>query len=281
MLIDHTPVEEYPLGRLRVLVKREDLCAPFPGPRFSKIRGVVAHIRSRPEETIGVLDTFHSKAGWAVSYVCRELGKQAINFWPRYKADGDLPLPRPQQQYAQDLGAKMADLPAGRSAILYHRARKVLAERFPGSYLMPNALKLPESVTENALEAHSTCMTGQIPSAGILILSVSSGTVAAGVVKGFADAGFLERYQVILHMGYSRSIPTMREYMTRVSGINFDSTRFEFVDEGYGYADAARGDPAPFPCNSYYDRKAWAWLAKPEQQNRFAGSSIVFWNIGD
>lgn len=277
---DNTPVEPYLIGGREVLVKREDYCCPYPGPSFSKIRGVVAHIRNRPEQTIGVLDTFHSKAGWAVSYVCRALGKQAVNFWPRYKADGETPTPRPQQRESRDLGAYLRELPAGRSAVLYHGARKRLQEEFPGAYLMPNALKLPESVTENAAEAERTCRLGAIPSSGTLILSVSSGTVASGVLLGFERAGFLSRYRVVLHMGYSRSIDTMRAYMEKVSGLSLaDPERFQFVDEGYGYADACRS-VVPFPCNPHYDAKAWDWLARQVLTDRIAGP-VVFWNIGD
>ena len=74
MITNNTPVELYQAGNLRVHVKREDLCCPLPGPSFSKMRGVAAHIANRPEGVIGVLDTFHSKAGWAVSWACSRLG---------------------------------------------------------------------------------------------------------------------------------------------------------------------------------------------------------------
>ena len=282
MLTDNTPVEVHQNINLRIHVKREDLCCPIPGPSFSKMRGVAAHIANRPEATIGVLDTYHSKAGWAVSWACSQLGKKAVDFWPEYKADREDPdfVMRPQQLRAVGLGAKMVALPAGRSAILYHRAKKQLAAEYPGAYLMPNALKLPESITENAAEARRTAAAGALPGKGALVLSVSSGTVAAGVLKGLSEAGILDYYRVFLHMGYSRSIPTMREYMTRVSGLDLHSPRYNFVDEGYGYADGAKAQ-VPFPCNPYYDAKAWAWLSKPDQQRRFAGMPVTFWNIGD
>lgn len=291
MLVNNTPVQIHHIAGRELLVKREDLCAPFPGPSFSKIRGVVAHIQNRPEGFIGVLDTFHSKAGWAVSYVCQHLGKQAINFWPKYKADrvdsmSQDPLdqlPRIQQRQAFKLGALLRPLPAGRSAVLYHSARKQLHQEFPGSYLMPNALKLPESVTENAAEARRTCEAGAVPDRGTLIISVSSGTVAAGVLRGFADAGVLDGYGVVLHMGYSRSIDTMRTYMEKVSGLDLkDRERFQFVDEGYGYADAAPASfQAPFPINPFYDKKALAWLARDEAAPLFAKGPVVLWSIGD
>jgi hypothetical protein len=46
------------------------------------------------------------------------------------------------------------------------------------------------------------------------------------------------------------------------------------VDEGYAYGD--RVDVAcPFPCDPYYDLKAWKWLTAREPRE-----GILFWNIG-
>lgn len=264
MLVNNTPVETHLIEGVSVLVKREDLCAPFPGPSFSKIRGVYAHILNRPEKVIGALDTSHSKAGWAVAYVCRHLGKQAIDFWPRYKDQVKL---KDQQNQAQVLGANLVELQAGRSAILYHRAKKLMPE---GSYLMPNALKLRESVTENAEEAARTDM----PDSGTLVISISSGTVAAGVISGILRAR--RYYHFVLHMGYSRSQSACAEYVRAMAGA--PQLPLTLVDEGYGYADAARGVTAPFPCNEFYDLKAWKWLTANIHD---LPQPVVFWNIGD
>lgn len=279
MIVNNTPLEVHNLRGVPVIVKREDLCAPLPGPSFSKIRGVVAHIKNRPEQVIGVLDTYHSKAGHAVAYVCNHLGRKCVDFWPRYKKDGNADAPRVQQQRARQLGADLVDLPAGRSAVLYHGARKRLMDGYANGYLMPNALKLPESITENAAEALRTAP--DLPGEGTLILSISSGTVAAGVLLGFKQAGILDGYDVILNMGYSRSQDSTRAYIERAAGIQL-TERVRFVDEGYNYADAAPSSVSvPFPCNPYYDQKAWNWLQQPENLEPLAHKPIVFWNIGD
>jgi hypothetical protein len=272
---DNTPVEVYPAGSVQVLVKREDLCCPYPGPPFSKMRGVFAHVKAREEHVIGVLDTHHSKAGWAVSYACHMLMKETVNYWPRRKGDGD--ELRPAQLMSQSHGAQLVALSAGRSAILYHRAKKDLRERFPDCYMMPNALKLPESVTENAAEAERTDLC--VPT---LVISISSGTVAAGVIRGLHRAGRLPR-RVIFHMGYSRSVPAARAYISQAAGLDFDElerhgNKLDFVDEGYSYADRATGTTAPFPCNLYYDLKAWKWLQIHAAE---LSQPILFWNIGD
>ena len=268
LLVEGTPVERL---SERLSVKREDLCSPYPGPAFSKIRGVLKHIENRPESVIGVLDTYHSKAGWAVSYVSNHLGKSALDFYPRYKADGE--GLRPQQEMARKYGAELYQLQAGRSAILYHRARKECAKR--GAYLMPNALKLPETVRECAEEFLRTPDLGRYPN---LVISVSSGTIASGVLLGFAKAGIYPT--VWLHAGYSRSESELRRYISaKVPKLAFWPSDVHLIDEGYAYKDAAKtDDPPPFPCNPYYDLKAWKWLHEGGS-DRMKGE-ILFWNIG-
>lgn len=273
MLVNNTPIEIHGIG-YPVHVKRDDLCSPYPGPSFSKIRGVVEHIRNRPEEVIGVLDTAHSKAGWAVSYVCRHLGKRCVNYWPRRVSEG--PNPRHFQQEAEKNGARLVELKAGRSSVLYHQARKHLRDVIGESYLMPNALKLPESVAANAEEARRTLDNPLMPRTGTVVISISSGTVAAGVMLGLRSAKDL---RFILHMGYSRSQDATRAYIESCApGTPWD--RVTFVDEGYGYADSAKPSilPCPFPTNPFYDGKAWRWLTKDAP---YFTTPVIFWNIGD
>lgn len=266
-----TPIDTYLTPDGEVFVKREDQATPTPGPPFAKTRGLAAHIQARPERIIGVLDTVHSYGGWAVSYVCSRVGKKAVLFYPRFKADVDL---RIQQRLAHELGATLEPLQAGRSAILYHRAKKMLVERYgANTYMIPNALKMTESVTETAEEV-LTVPEGLL--AGSWVVSVSSGTLASGVVRGLNQRGALDRVDLYLHMGYSRSQDTVLRYVSRMSGCTLDPNRVKVIDEGYAYRDHIHVFPG-FPCNGYYDGKAWLWLLKHRGELR---DPVVFWNIG-
>src|SRR3990167_7830623 len=126
LTVANTPVEKYRIGKIPVFVKREDLCTPNPGPPFSKTRGLAAFISSSDAKQIGVLDTYHSYGGWAVAYVCKKLGRKAVVFYPEFKND---PGYRLGQKRAEALGAEIIPLPAGRSAILYRRARSIMMSR--------------------------------------------------------------------------------------------------------------------------------------------------------
>ena len=51
----------------------------------------------------------------------------------------------------------------------------------------------------------------------------------------------------------------------------------KLVDDGYAYKDKVGTDDIPFPCNEYYDAKAWRWLLS---NIGMLEQPIVFWNIG-
>jgi len=261
MVIEGTPVEFDP--DLGLWVKREDQCCPG-GPNFSKTRGVYAHVAAREEPLIGVLDTSHSQGGWAVARACNELGKGCALYYPLRKADNPN-LVRPQQQAALDLGADLISLQAGRSAVLYHRAKAMLS---PSGYMMPNALKLNESVIETAAEVERT----EMPPVDVVLISASSGTITSGVLLGLRRKGW--QGKITVHMGYSRPEKAVRRYIEKMAGGSVANV--EVIDEGYSYADSAKPGVDPeFPCNEFYDLKALRWWVASGRNE-----PTLFWNIG-
>lgn len=280
MCVEGTRVEHHP--ELGLWVKREDLCCPA-GPHFSKTRGVYAHVKNRNEKVIGVLDTSHSQGGWAVAQACHQLlDKRCVLFYPETKRMRETGARPPvQQQEALLLGAGLVPLQAGRSAVLYHTAKRRLGE-FSGGldcYMMPNALKLPEMITETAAEVRRA----PLPPVEVVIVSASSGTIAGGVWRGLWEAGW--EGTLIVHQGYSRAQEVIRRYMTKMAFGEREpldgEVKLEFVDEGYAYGDAASGEVLPpFPCNRFYDLKAYQWWVRERRAGRFDGCEALLWNIG-
>ncbi len=288
IVIAGTPWEEYDINGVPLWVKREDLCCPEPGPSFSKIRGVYRHLQyikqARGVVPIGVMDTVHSKAGWGVAYICQALGLPCYDFFPvlqseRLPTNMHFPVEpdaysfnlRPNQLKACGLGAFPVPMKAGMSAVLYNRAKSQLKQLTDGrGYMMPNALKLTESVEETGSEVVK--YTPDELFQGTWLISVSSGTIAAGVLAGIEACGATPI--VILHMGYDRSEDALLEYVLNAAGST--NPFIQIVNEHYDYKQAVKAD-CPFPCNPYYDLKAWKWLLQHYQELQ---PPIIFWNIG-
>lgn len=294
-----TPLEDHLQG-LGLLVKREDLSCPPPGPPFSKTRGVLGHVQARHAEGIrlfGALDTFHSQAGHAVAAACRHVGAQCFNYFPVYKRelmsadldhpadkstitfpDGTWAVIRDPQLRSLELGARLMPLAAGRSALLFWKAKA--GTEAEGGYMMPNALKLPETVKETAAEVVRTFEAADRETYNRLrslpwVVSASSGTIAAGVLLGLRQMCEVPPH-VIIHMGYDRPSDAVRAYLG--SKVSHAELWPQIIQEGYAYADKAKAGPTPpWPCNEWYDLKAFRWWMR---EGREQHGQAVFWNIG-
>jgi hypothetical protein len=134
--------------------------------------------------------------------------------------------------------------------------------------MMPNALKLEESITETAKEVPIRAGFDYV------LIPISSGTIAAGVIRGL---GVKSRY--LIHLGYSRSHDQVRRYLQEASGV--PDANITLIDEGYEYKDKAQNELAspPWPCNVYYDLKAFHWWIR-DGWGKYDGSQVLFWNIG-
>lgn len=292
-LVENTPLVDY-LTSYGLLVKREDLCAPAPWPPFSKTRGVYTYMKKLQYQGItmfGVLDTYHSQGGLAVAAAGARRGVRVINYFPVYKAEQDpdrgvyWPVQlRPQQKAASDLGAELVGLKAGRSAVLYHQAKRMCEAA--GGHMYPNALKLTESVQETAKELVLTLQGASAVQYELMknvpwIVPSSSATLASGVALGLSQA-FSTPPKLIIHLGYSRSHDEVVKYVLNSAGNkllgSYGLPSIEIVDEGYSYKDTARPGATPlWPCNQYYDLKAFRWW---EREGRARYGKAVFWNIG-
>jgi len=55
------------------------------------------------------------------------------------------------------------------------------------------------------------------------------------------------------------------------------SEQIEIVKSEFEFDDMMESYETPFPCNEFWDKKAWYWLEKNIQ--KFEGE-ILFWNLG-
>lgn len=271
-IISNTPWEVYDVEGHDVIVKRDDLCCPYPGPSLSKVRGVYRYlhriaIESEDPENIqvGVTDASHSKNGWVTAWVCKKFGMKCFNFYPDLKAYKG--KPGPSQAEAQKLGAVLMPMWTFKSVVLWYKSRIYIHDKYPETGIMlPSALKLEDSVEANYQEA---LLTPKSLMKGTWVFSVGSGTIASGVIRALND-----NIDIICHMGYTRPVGSIKKYILEYAEADRDIT---FVDEGLKYNSSVDNSWIPFPCNEYYDAKAFTWLC---QNIKTLKQPIIFWNVG-
>jgi len=280
--LSDTPVEEYLIENRKVFVKREDQACFPPGPPFAKVRGlfpVLERLKKEGIKNVGYMDTSISMAGWGVSFFCRELGLHPVIFAPAYK-DGYRNNQEFQIKKWKEFGAEIIYIEKpNRMMINYYKARKTLASR-QNSYMLP--LGLPFKETIDSVSDQVILHTPREVLGGSVVVCVGSGTMTAGILRGcYMKSIKGDVYGILV----SRKDPNgMRKKIFSVGGFSdnpaifwgYLPVNFSVIDYGYEYTSKEECQ-CPFPCNPYYDRKAWKWFL--DNINRLK-DPILFWNIG-
>lgn len=274
-LMTDTPVEEYTLRGRTVLVKREDQAAPYPGPPFSKVRGLVPYLEDLKEiglVNIGYVETSISMAGWGVAWACHHLGLHCIIWDPQYKETP--PLLAYHREQWKKFDAEIRPIKAGMAAVNFNIAAKEM-RGMPESFLLPLGLPLPTTVSETAKIARETWNKREFDT---VVISVGSGTICAGLLLGLPP-------EVTIHGVMCRTGNITRKYRNiytkacmPIGGL-LGHRNLRLYDPYWEYTDRSEVD-CPFPSHPNYDLKAWEWLLEAIDQDFMVEDSILFWNIG-
>lgn len=289
----NSPIEGYPLQDKGILVKREDLCISKThrkdAPPFAKIRGLFDFILNKQRHGFthfGYMDTAISMAGWAISYTCNILNVQSVLFYPEYK-DG---YRYNQNEYIpkwEKYGAEIYPLaqPTQRQ-INIHRAKRKFLELHPSGFWLPDGL----SMEETKINIMQECQT--LPkNIKTLVVCVGSGTMLAGILKGLS--GHNNFIHTIIGVTVNNTVEplVLRKKVLQMADmaenqigffplkkdINAICRVFQIVSSGFAYHEICNTS-TPFPCNHYYDRKAWGWLSNNIKNLQ---GPVLFWNIGE
>lgn len=283
-LTRHTRVEKRWVEGEVVFVKREDLTCDFPGPPFSKVRGlypVLSHLKDAGVSHVGYMETAISMAGWGICWICDHLGLTPVIFYPRYK--GGYKYNQPFQMLAWSY-FKSIILPVEKpnlQSINYYVAKRRFHELFPEGHFLPLGLPFPETVqaVSDEVQFHTPkhCLTGSI------VVCAGSGAMAAGIVKGVSELGLTPTLHAILvhkkdQIGMRDTIMGMsnKVFASLVKGSDCTLKGLFVHDLGYDYTDREMIRTG-FPCNEYYDRKAYKFIHDNIHKLK---KPILFWNIG-
>lgn len=268
-LIVSTPIEKICDD---IYVKREDLSCPPPGPPFGKVRGlypVLSKLKNEGIKIVSYMDTSISMAGWGVSYFCKELELKSVIFYPKYKE-----FRHNQEKYIEkwsEFGAEIIPLDKpNMQSINYYRAKKILTEKYPNSIILPQGLPFNETIDNVSDEIKKDFESyNNIKS---VVVSVGSGIMCVGILRGLSSLGLLpDVYGVFVAPKkvdtYTKKI--FKHIPSGYSKLHFSETKYEYTDK--------EEMEIPFPCNPYYDAKAYKWMIDNIDSLK---KPILFWNIG-
>ncbi len=269
MIKINTPIEKYN----GIYVKREDLCTlNTTAPPFSKCRGVFARLQKLKKEgiqNVGYLETSISMGGIAVSYYCNILEMQCIIFCPQYKEE-----PKQLQIHKKYwFNAKIIYIKPNYSQINYYVSKKLLFDSFgKNSVMLPNGLPLIESIIETAKECERTLQKIKVKS---IVVCIGSGIICSALLKG-CDKN-IDIYGILIHKKSEirKSRDIYKNAGRLYKGI-LGQNNLRVIYTGFDYTDKSMIQ-CDFPCNPYYDLKAYQWLLENKEKLK---RPILFWNIG-
>lgn len=266
--LSKTPIEVHPVDGVNVLVKREDLCWPFPP--LSKARGVYAAMEARPDvRVMAVVDTGRSLNGQLVATIGLTLGRKVLVGYPRYVRDPEA-IPGPCLA-VRSLGVPLVPLVAGRQfTMLYEMANHLIQTVDESWFLFPTGLRLKETVA--AVEAETRMAVAEA-NPGCVVVPTGTGTHLAGVLRGFEG-------HVIAVQGYAREEQRFRRDVERMTGLGpCIQNRLRVVTSMCDYYENRAERLPPFPAHAHYEVRAWAWMHTPGVMETLR-QPVLMWNIG-
>ena len=259
-----SPIETYIVQGREVQVKRDDLHnGTLDLPPWAKLEGVkriLQHMKT--DKPIVHLTVRGSYTGWALAYFGKEYGHDIKIAYGDSKN-----YPRESLEKIEEYGAELVPLKPNMMKVLYNRMKTLAKEK--GWQVSPYALDHPEY-----LKYWEEKLTGYDITFDNLVVLAGSGVTSVGMIRGFLD---LENYfmkrkvYAIATSSIDTVIRKFKEHKVYFpTNIIVEDTPYEFYDE-------MTQVETPFPCNPYWDKKAWWWL---EQNIDRIEGSILFWNIG-
>lgn len=223
-----------------VLVLRDDL---YPGG--TKARMLPAMIHSKSELVFG--GPFCGGAPVALSVIGARLHIPVTLFYAERKSW------HPRQLLCQSYGARLVAVPIGRMSKVQKAAREYAHENgarfFPLGYDLPEARLLLRRYMKKVREVVGTL--------DYLFLSMGTGMLASCAAEEWPEA---------------RIVATAVGLKSRWSEQKFP-LNLEVIEWHTGLDTPAKG-AAPFPCDPYYDLKAWQTLQAYKPKGR-----VLFWNV--
>ena len=267
MINEITPVESYNVNGKKVYVKRDDLMGDGvehpPWGKLTAMENVLKFID--PQVPIIHLTVYGSWTGWALSEVTKNLGYDFIMAYPDTTKFPEYLLEKVDKDHRLPIKPNMMN-------VMYNKvgqiARKENYARLPYAFdhhvYIETQRKRFRDVRDNYNFQH-------------LVVASGSGVTCLGMMlehqpwSSLVDPRNDRTFHTVCVSGEDTIKKKFLKHQIQ------PSEQIEIVKSEYDFDDMMEWYETPFPCNEFWDKKAWYWL----EQNieKFEGD-ILFWNLG-
>ena len=261
----NTPIETYNVNGKSVYVKRDDLMGDGeilpPWGKLSALRNVLLDVN--PTKPLIHLSVYGSWSGWALSQISKELGYEFIMAYPKSKK---------YPEYMLEKVDRTLPLKPNMMSILYNKVGSIAREKdyirlpyaFDHSAYIDTQRKRFREVKEKLNFDH-------------LVVSSGSGVTCLGMLLEHDPfpSLFEPDNKRTFHTVCVSSESSIKKKFSKYQ--IYDTDNVEIVKSEFAFDDKMEWYDTPFPCNEFWDKKAWYWLE--QNISKFDGD-ILFWNIG-
>ena len=261
----NTPIETYNVNGKSVYVKRDDLMGDGeilpPWGKLSALRNVLLDVN--PTKPLIHLSVYGSWSGWALSQISKELGYEFIMAYPKSKK---------YPEYMLEKVDRTLPLKPNMMSILYNKVGSIAREKdyirlpyaFDHSAYIDTQRKRFREVKEKLDFDH-------------LVVSSGSGVTCLGMLLEHDPfpSLFEPDNKRTFHTVCVSSESSIKKKFSKYQ--MYDTDNVEIVKSEFAFDDKMEWYDTPFPCNEFWDKKAWYWLE--QNISKFDGD-ILFWNIG-
>ncbi len=261
----NTPIETYNVNGKSVYVKRDDLMGDGeilpPWGKLSALRNVLLDVN--PTKPLIHLSVYGSWSGWALSQISKELGYEFIMAYPKSKK---------YPEYMLEKVDRTLPLKPNMMSILYNKVGSIAREKdyirlpyaFDHSAYIDTQRKRFREVKEKLDFDH-------------LVVSSGSGVTCLGMLLEHDPfpSLFEPDNKRTFHTVCVSSESSIKKKFSKYQ--IYDTDNVEIVKSEFAFDDKMEWYDTPFPCNEFWDKKAWYWLE--QNISKFDGD-ILFWNIG-
>ena len=261
----NTPIETYNVNGKSVYVKRDDLMGDGeilpPWGKLSALRNVLLDVN--PTKPLIHLSVYGSWSGWALSQISKELGYEFIMAYPKSKK---------YPEYMLEKVDRTLPLKPNMMSILYNKVGSIAREK--------DYIRLPYAFDHSAYidtQRKRFIEVKEKLDFDHLVVSSGSGVTCLGMLLEHDPfpSLFEPDNKRTFHTVCVSSESSIKKKFSKYQ--IYDTDNVEIVKSEFAFDDKMEWYDTPFPCNEFWDKKAWYWLE--QNISKFDGD-ILFWNIG-